>query len=43
MILSHNGREVGTIPRADFYHLMLRLWIGHPLQESMKAGLLNVR
>ena len=43
MVLSHNGREVGTIPGADFYHLMLRLWIGRPLQESMKAGLLNVR
>jgi hypothetical protein len=41
MVLRHDGREVGTIPGEDFYHLMLRLWIGRPLQESIKTGLLN--
>lgn len=30
-----------TIPGDDFYHAILRLWIGEPLQESIKSGLLG--
>jgi len=41
MVLAHDGRQVGTIPGDDFYHLMLRLWIGQPLQPSIKTGLLG--
>ncbi len=29
------------IPGDEFYHVLLRLWIGKPTQESMKSGLLG--
>lgn len=41
MVLAHDGEFVGTIPGDEFYHLMLRLWIGQPLQPSIKTGLLG--
>ena len=40
-VLGLDGREVGTIAGHDFYHVMLRLWIGRPLQASIKEGLLG--
>lgn len=40
-VLALDGREVGTIAGHDFYHIMLRLWIGRPLQASIKEGLLG--
>jgi hypothetical protein len=40
-LLGLDGKHVGTIPGDDFYHLMLRLWIGQPLQASIKDGLLG--
>jgi hypothetical protein len=40
-VLALDGREVGTIAGHDFYHVMLRLWIGRPLQASIKQGLLG--
>lgn len=40
-LLGLNGKEIGRIPGHDFYHVMLRLWIGRPLQASIKDGLLG--
>ena len=40
-VLGLDGRQVGTIAGHDFYHVMLRLWIGRPLQASIKEGLLG--
>lgn len=40
-VLGLDGRHVGTIPGDDFYHRILRLWIGKPLQDSIKTGLLG--
>lgn len=40
-VLGLDGRQVGTIGGDDFYHMMLRLWIGRPLQPSIKDGLLG--
>ena len=40
-LLGLDGREVGRIPGDEFYHLILRLWIGRPLQASIKDGLLG--
>ena len=40
-VLGLDGRHVGTIEGHDFYHVMLRLWIGRPLQTSIKEGLLG--
>jgi hypothetical protein len=36
-----NGEKQAGIPGCDFYHTLLRLWIGKPLQSSMKTGLLG--
>jgi len=36
-----NGQRRAVIPGHDFYHALLRLWIGKPLQSSMKTGLLG--
>ena len=36
-----DGKMVDTIAGDDFYHALLRLWIGNPLQESMRLGLLG--
>lgn len=40
-LLGLDGRRIGTIAGHDFYHVMLRLWIGRPLQPSIKDGLLG--
>lgn len=40
-VLGLDGRPVGTIAGDEFYHVMLRLWIGRPLQTSIKEGLLG--
>jgi hypothetical protein len=40
-ILSLDGRRLAVIPGHDFYHALLRLWIGTPTQASMKSGLLG--
>jgi hypothetical protein len=40
-LLGLDGKHLGTIAGDDFYHLMLRLWIGQPLQASIKDGLLG--
>jgi hypothetical protein len=40
-VLGLDGRRVGAIEGHDFYHVMLRLWIGRPLQASIKKGLLG--
>lgn len=37
------GRTLATIPGREFYHALLRLWIGKPLQSSIKAGLLGIK
>jgi len=42
-VLGLDGARVATIEGDDFYHLMLRLWIGRPLQASIKHGLLGGR
>lgn len=42
-VLGLNDRTVGVIPGADFYHMILRLWIGKPLQASIKEGLLGAK
>lgn len=41
MVAVKDGKELGVIPGADFYHKILRLWIGKPLQKSIKDGLLG--
>ena len=40
-VLGLDGRHVGTIAGDDFYHVILRLWLGRPLQASIKEGLLG--
>ena len=41
MVLGLDDRRLGTIPGDEFYHLILRLWIGSPLQASIREGLLG--
>lgn len=41
MVAAKDGMELGVIPGADFYHKVLGLWIGKPLQKSIKDGLLG--
>lgn len=36
-----NGERQAVIPGREFYHALLRLWIGKPLQSSIKTGLLG--
>ena len=36
-----DGIRQAVIPGRDFYHVLLRLWIGKPLQSSIKNGLLG--
>ncbi len=36
-----DGERQAAIPGRDFYHALLRLWIGKPLQSSIKTGLLG--
>jgi len=40
-VVKLDGRTLDTIPGADFYHTLLRLWIGKPLQKSIKDGLVG--
>lgn len=40
-VLGLDGKRIGTVAGEDFYHVMLRLWIGRPLQPSIKEGLLG--
>lgn len=35
------NRKTQLIPGDDFYHALLRLWIGQPLQASIKDGLVG--
>jgi hypothetical protein len=37
-----DGQKRTLIPGREFYHTLLRLWIGNPLQSSIKTGLLGV-
>ncbi len=36
-----DGKRQAVILGRDFYHALLRLWIGKPLQASIKTGLLG--
>ena len=40
-VVKLDGRTLDTIAGADFYHALLRLWIGKPLQKSIKDGLVG--
>lgn len=40
-VVKLDGRTLDTIPGADFYHALLRLWLGKPLQASIKDGLVG--
>lgn len=35
------GQNLQVIPGHEFYHALLLLWIGNPLQSSIKTGLLG--
>jgi len=41
MVVKLDGRTLDTIAGADFYHAILRLWLGKPLQQSIKDGLVG--
>jgi hypothetical protein len=41
MLVSVDGHEFDLISGGDFYHAILRLWLGKPPQESLKNGLLG--
>jgi hypothetical protein len=41
MVVGVNDRCFEPIPGDEFYHAILRLWIGQPLQESIREGLLS--
>ena len=41
MVMGRDDAVLGTIPGDDFYHAILRLWLGKPLQESIRDGLLG--
>lgn len=41
MLITVNGQTFDPIPGQEFYHAILRLWIGEPLQKSIKSGLLK--
>jgi hypothetical protein len=40
-VVQVEGQASTIIPGDEFYHAILRLWIGKPLQEEMKPGLLG--
>ncbi len=40
-VIMVDGKRQAVIPGRDFYHALLRLWIGNPLQSSIKSGLLG--
>ncbi|HHJ16418.1 MAG TPA: hypothetical protein ENJ80_06945 [Gammaproteobacteria bacterium] len=40
--LSINDKQLGTIPGADFFKALLKVWIGkHPADDDLKEGLLG--
>lgn len=41
MVVGVDGSRMAVIPGQDFYHAVLRLWLGKPLQPSIKDGLLG--
>lgn len=41
-VVGIDGGRIAVIPGQDFYHAVLRLWLGKPLQPSIKDGLLGV-
>lgn len=41
MHVTVDGRELEMIPGDDFYHAILRLWIGQPPQATLKTGLVG--
>lgn len=41
MIVGVDGNQMAEMPGHEFYHAILRLWIGTPLQPSIKEGLLS--
>jgi hypothetical protein len=41
MVITLDGSRLAVIPGHAFYHAILRLWIGTPLQPSIKKGLLR--
>lgn len=41
MVVGVNDHQFEPIQGDEFYHAMLRLWIGEPLQKSIKEGLLG--
>lgn len=41
-LVTVDGCVYDAIPGDDFYHAILRLWIGKPPQESLKTGLLGM-
>lgn len=42
MSMGLDDRPIGSIPGDDFYHAILRLWIGKPIQPSIRTGLLGL-
>ena len=40
-VVMMDGTRQAVIPGRDFYYAILRLWIGKPLQSSIKTGLLG--
>ncbi|MGI9239758.1 MAG: chalcone isomerase family protein [Verrucomicrobiales bacterium] len=36
-----DGERADLIPGSDYFHTLLRMWIGEPLQKSIKHGLLG--
>ncbi len=36
-----DGEDFEMIPGDDFYHAIMRLWIGQPLQKSIREGLVG--
>ncbi|MCF6312711.1 MAG: chalcone isomerase family protein [Verrucomicrobiales bacterium] len=41
MLVEVNDGKAKLIPGEQFYHAILRLWIGQPLQASIKTGLVG--
>lgn len=42
MSMGLDDRPIGSIPGDEFYHAILRLWLGKPLQPSIRTGLLGL-
>ncbi len=41
MAVAVDNKRLAVIPGDTFYHMILRLWIGRPIQASIKTGLLG--